>query len=370
MDEDLLGYLLDALEPQEMRRVEERLRVDRSAREALQRLERSLRPLEESRKVDDSPPSDLVARTLASLPPLSAPASVPTAESRDWQPRPVVPVGLSPMGRVLESASGSSRGWVDWFAAALAAAVLLGLLLPALAEGRFEARRVACQNQLRELGTAITQFVMRSEQARLPAVAERGPEAFAGVYAVRLHDAGLLDDSSLRWCPSLGRPNALAGQLEIDSTERGVSPSRQPRSMADWEQLISVENLHRAPVNQLQTLQQLAGGHYAYTLGVVDGHQYGAPRYQGRSSFAVMSDAPLGEYSPGGLAIERIGHGGRGINVLYESGEVRFVSLEAIELMPDHPLLNLRGEVEAGVNIDDAVLAPSWRGPFLHAPQR
>ena len=48
MYEDLLGYLLGALEPHEMRRVAELLRHDPQARAELERLESALRPLEET----------------------------------------------------------------------------------------------------------------------------------------------------------------------------------------------------------------------------------------------------------------------------------------------------------------------------------
>ena len=83
-----------------------------------------------------------------------------------------------------------------------------------------------------------------------------------------------------------------------------------------------------------------------------------------------MSDAPLaGITSPGELA-KRIGHSGTGINVLFEDGRVKFIPVSSLDSMPDHPLLNHHGEVEAGVNIDDASLAPSWRPPFVNVRQR
>lgn len=365
MDEDLLGYLFGALEPHEMRRLEDRLRTDAELRAELSRLEQALSPLSDSRDPADEPPADLVSNTLANLPPLPP---VDAESDVEGQTAGATPPRLTPVDSRWDAGSGSVQGWTDWIAAATAVAILLGLLLPALAEGRFEARKVACQEQLRGLGTAITQFVLRSEHDRLPAVAAKGPEAFAGVYAIRLNDAGLLPDGSVRWCPSLPKPGGgtdadlatFAAAIDASSSAR-VSPERL---------LIRAMELHHTAVDELRELQRLVGGHYAYTLGVIDDRRFGSPRYEGRSTFAVMSDAPLGGASNPGRWAGRIGHNRRGVNVLYESGTVRFIPLEAIDRIPDHPWLNVRGEVEAGIHIDDAVLAPSWRAPFLDSPQR
>ena len=192
----------------------------------------------------------------------------------------------------------------------------------------------------------------------MPAVSESGPEAFSGVYAVRLSDAGLLEDPAVRWCPSLDQPDPREATL----TNLG--------------QIVSVDALHRASVDRLQQIQRYAGGHYAYNLGVVEEDRLASPKFEARSSFAVMSDAPL--IGNAGISqvtsVEQLGdwlgHGGIGINVLFEDGCVRFLTLDSLNSMPDHPLVNHRGEVEAGVNIDDASLAPSWRPPFIDVPQR
>lgn len=365
MHEDLIGYLLGALEPHEMRRVEAWLRDDPEARGHLAEAERMLRPLEEHFEPIEPPPSDLIARTMASLPPLppkptpSHPApshASPEVLGDEAVGRPASDSAvLSPMQSKVEPPRSVGWSWMDWAVGCAAAAVLLALLLPTIAEGRFEARKTACQDQLRQLGTAITQFVIRSEQSRLPAVSASGPEAFAGVYAVRLRDAGLLDSPELRWCPSLDRPVA------VDSLV-GNMPGSPP--------LVSIGSLHDVSVDRLRQIQQYAGGHYAYTLGVIDQGGFASPRYESRSSFAVMSDAPLAGMASRASLEDSIGHSGLGINVLYEDGRVQFVSVPALSAIPDHPLRNHRGQSEAGVNVDDASLAPSWHPPFVEVRQR
>ena len=200
MHEDLLGYLLGALEPHEMRRVSQWLREDPEARKQLAEIERCLKPLEESFESAEPPPSDLVSRTLANLPP-QAPGSV-GAESVAQTNDEVVVGHLVPMQGGIDAPQNSALTWLDWIGGSTAAVVILGLLLPSLAQGRFEARKTACQDQLRQFGTAITQFVNRNQQERLPAVAEAGPEAFAGVYAVRLN-RGWFDRRSSRFVGAL-----------------------------------------------------------------------------------------------------------------------------------------------------------------------
>jgi hypothetical protein len=347
MHEDLLGYLLGALEPHEMCRVEKMLKEDPVLRKQLTELEQALKPLEHNLEPAIDPvPTNLVSRTMAGIPSLTSEQASSDRASRSTFD------SLIPLHPEIEIGKSNHGSFIDWVGGVAAAAAILGLLLPSLAEGRFEARRVACQAQLRQLGTAITQFVNRDRQHRLPAVAESGPEAFAGVYAPRLSDAGLLPDPSLRWCPSRATPKKSVVTL---------TPITLVGSVAD---------LHRASPDRLRQIQQYAGGHRAYNVGVVDGQRFESARFQSRASFAVMSDAPQAGFANREDVGRLTGHGGEGINVLFEDGHVQFIAVPTLNAMPDHPLLNNRGRAEAGVNIDDASLAPSWVAPFFNAVQR
>ena len=340
MHEDLLGYLLGALEPHEMERVAALLKQDPEARRQMIEIQKSLRPLEDTYQPGQAPPADLIARTLGQIPsqpesnPLPAVDGLPSMHASNHRPR------------------SRSVTWLDMAALSAAAAIVLALLVPSIANGRFEARRIACQDQLRGLGIAITTFVDRNEQHRLPAVSKSGPEAFAGVYAVRLRDSGLLENPSTRWCPSLDAPGD--DQLRF----------------AELNELPTTQELHESSADTLRRFQKFSGGHYAYNLGVVDKDHFESPRFEARASFAVMSDAPMAGTPSVSNFRESIGHEGRGINVLYEDGRVRFVSVNALDVMPDHPFFNHRGKAEAGVNVDDASLAPSWRPPFVEVFQR
>lgn len=446
MREDLLGYLLGALEPDEMERVRQRLKEDPEARQQMAELEEMLRPLHEQQEVIEPPPSDLVARTLASLPPLpttgSENADPKGVESHDKQRVPpedtfvgeaaVVgapgvwseavtgefPAGMDreathpAMLPVRELSGASAWSWRDWIVSLLAASVVVAVVLPALLEGRFLARRQACQENLRQLGVAMTQFVTYNAQSRLPAVEPRGHLAFAGVYAARLNEAGLLSDAQWRWCPSID-PDAYWRQQNIPTEE----PYPQAVTLAVLDEIAARVRRPESgsaatattgeAVRRLRHLQQTAGGHYAYTLGIQDGDVLVSPRFEGRSSFAVMSDVAFGRVDDDRLGrfapldeqasaypktarwrvanspaaehtaskwtarpLQVISHDGRGINVLYEDGRVYFLPTESLHRIPDHPLLNHEGRVEAGVHLDDAALGPSWQPPFIDSPQR
>lgn len=348
MHEDLLGYLLGALEPDEMQRVSDWLKDNPEAQRQLAEIERSLRPLEEDLEVVEGPSEDLIARTMAGIPEGIPPMPPPS------------PVTLTDVDLAGDAGPGGSRwSMMDSIGSLLSVATLLALLLPTIAAGRFEARKVACQDRLRGFGTALMQYVYRDEQGRLPQVAQSGPEAFAGVFVLRLADEGLLTDVDQRWCPSAEMP-------AFDDT----APTRRPQ-FDGLSNLPSVDSLHSLPVNELKQVQQVAGGHYAYTLGVIGEQGFSSPRFEARTSFAVMADAPLGGLMrPGEVSGVRFSHGGEGINVLYEDGGVRFVRAAALDSMPDHPFFNHIGASEAGVNVDDASLSPSWRPPFSISVQR
>jgi len=255
-----------------------------------------------------------------------------------------------------------NASWADILVAGFASAAVLAFVIPGIARGRYEARRIACQDHLRQLGTAITEYVMLNRSESLPQIAESGPEAFAGMYAVRLDDSGLFPSADVRWCPE--------GELMLPEQTSG-----EAEEVID--KVVHLDDLRQASesgkVDELRWLQQTAGGHYSYTLGVIDEDHYSAPRYEGRSTFAVLGDSPIaGAEAANGVDASKLrwGHRGQGANILFEDGSVRLMDMSNAQQFPDHPFFNHRGAIEAGVNIDDASVGPSWRAPFLTVRQR
>lgn len=401
MQEDLIGYLLGALEPAEMRQVEIWLSESADARRQLAELEAALQGLDRPNTEEfEPPPTDLVARTLASLPPLpplrdnhSAAMGDDVAPTGDASVRTEPSRSIEPLSQVSENGDGTRWTWRDWVASMTAACIVIAIALPSMLEGRFVARKQACQDNLRELGVAMTQFVNRNAEQRLPSVAPDGYQAFAGMYSPRLREAGLIAggvEDTL--CPSLEHDQFWPTRLTVASNR---SLSVESERMAEVVTLSMLDEVGREllllsqrggssvefdaqmlrAIEELRWMQTTAGGHYSYTLGVRDGDYFSSPRFQGRSSFAVMSDAVVMrngyvDDATGKKTPTLSSHGGRGINVLYEDGRVGFMTSESMSQIPDHPLFNHAGQIEAGVTIDDASLAPSWQPPFIRAIQR
>ncbi|MEZ6089534.1 MAG: hypothetical protein R3C05_16195 [Pirellulaceae bacterium] len=330
MREDLLGYLLGALEPDEERRVERLLQRDPVARQELARIEASLKVFDHD-ETAFTPPDDLIAKTMDFIDASRADrASTPSA------------MLMEPLRNgELERRPASNRRWriPDALVAVVSMIVLAGLVFPAMLQQRFEARRSHCQQNLQELGTSLAHFAINDPQRQLPNIDLEGPLAFAGVFMVKLKEAELLDRENSIWCPSQDQPETYVA-------------------------IPSISELQSASLSKLTRLQAVSGGHLAYSLGVMDGEEYRSPRYEARSTFAILGDAPIR-----GLNGAQWAHEGRGYNLLYEDGRVRFVSNDVPLQLYDHPFVNLENRAEAGLNINDASLGERPPAPFVWVRQ-
>jgi prepilin-type processing-associated H-X9-DG protein len=229
----------------------------------------------------------------------------------------------------------------DLLALTAATVVMLGLLLPNLQSARELARSASCGDHLRQLGMALGAFAERDPKRRIPTIAPVGPMSFAGVYASQLESHQLLPDSAWLFCP--GQPTA----------QRWVG--RRPATL---EQLLAARD------GELQQLQRIAGGSYAYNLGVWKAPHYQPIQLQGRSHFALLGDRPV---APDPAHLQWQWHGPQVANVLFEDGHVRKIRLDHHFQLPDHPFRNEIGEAWAGLSHDDASLGISSAPPL---PQR
>ena len=358
MHEDLIGYLMGALEPEEVAQIERRLAAEPRLRARLAKVREALGEMPADPVSAAPPPDHLIARTLRRV-------SIVAGDSLSGPPR-----GMTP---VCDIDQRSGRRWVDLVVVAALLLLMFGTAVPRLSEARHLARRHACVEHLRDLQTGMVTHVTRSSQARLPAVAASGPLAFAGVYAPKLRSVGWPVPVSTLRCPSGGgNDSSVSLPITVESLHdlaSQISDRRGGLARSTGEETL----IRRDAINRLRELQMRSGGDYAYNLGVQVEDHLTAPRYEARSHFAILADnvIPAGPPETAGPAGWRtLAHDGRGINVLWEDGSVRFQPVESLWQMADPILVNHAGRIEAGVTVDDAALAPSWTPPFHDAVQR
>ncbi len=328
VEENLVGYLLDALDPETKRGVETYVRSHPEAQRQLDLLRQALEPLASDRDTIEPPPG-LRVRTVARL-----------AEYRCGEGDRVPPA--PPVRSVLPM-----RSWWRRADVAVAAAVLF-IALPALLVGLTYARHrsalTVCQGNLRQVFGAVSAYADLHNGA-LPMVEAQPPHNFGAMGLSALGKEGLLQNVSLR-CP--GNPAAPARPVNLDELEQ--------------------EFLHN-PEKFEEHVNRLAGC-YAYTLGYRDkaGH-HGLrrdPDDSVNSMIPIMADRP--PFDRQTLVIvpadNSLNHGGYGQNVLHLGGHVVFYTKRNVGVNGDDIYTNQKNRIEAGVDRFDAVLGASAFRPY------
>jgi hypothetical protein len=322
--EQLLGYLLDALDDSEAESVMVRLQRSPHARQELTSLRRQLDRIEAAQP-DYSPPPGLARRTCEFVF-----GHARRAVLRATPPPPMTPQSVPPhwAGRI---------GWLD-VGVAVTVLVLAGfVLLPAVYNSRFQARLAACRDNLRYLGVSLTGYSQQHE-GRFPRVPAEGKLAAAGVYAPTLVSAGYLTETQRVICPE----SALAAQPDV--------------------RIPSLEELQAATSQRAAQLRQRMGGSYGYCLGYLDHGVVQPTKDLGRAYFALMADAPSDNLPNHQSA----NHGGRGQCVLFEDGHSEFLTSTRLDGSDDDIFANDDQLVAVGVHRDDSVIAPSGTPPIVY----
>jgi prepilin-type processing-associated H-X9-DG protein len=315
MDENLVGYLLNALDLDTHREMARYLRDHPEAQQRLERLRQALAPLAADRDEID-PPRGLAIRTLARV-----------AEYRCRElPRAPATIAVPAPPR--------SRGGWRWADALVAAALLLtvgGLVLSLRGRVAAHVERLACQNNEKEFWAACERYRdVQGHQDEYPNVAEHKPLDVAGITLPVLLDAGVLKPESFSVrCPPDG---AL---------------SRYYASLAELRNLSAEEFSRRAP--------ELLGC-YGYSLGYRDnGALHGVCHSDDHQ--ALLADRPPEDGGDGNSP----NHGGRGQNVLFVDGHVEWHPTRMVH--GDDIYCNQNHEMHAGVNRSDIVIGSSADRP-------
>lgn len=323
MRENLVGYLLGALDADEHAQMKQALEDSDSLRQECDLLQGCLLPLQTEAK-ECPPPPDLSERTCRYV----------DGESRRLgvrRPRPRSGLGGRHSGRRILSADLLVMGGII--------AALALLFFPAVARSRFQSQVAACQGNLHQLGQALSTY-SSLHGGLFPEVPHEGNRAVAGIYAPILFENELVSQARFFVCPgselaASNAPYVVPALQEVDDAEGG----------------------------QLRRLQRKMGGSYGYTLGYVENDRVLPVRDQGRNHFAVMADMPSLHL----VGRQSANHRQSGQNVLYESGLVRYL-VDCQCKCGDPIFLSDRGFVEPGLHENDAVIGESASRPTLLIP--
>jgi hypothetical protein len=318
MGEDLLGYLLNAVDDPQRRQIEAALRRDPQLRRELAALRKQL----ESDDADSSfiPPAGLVEQTCDLVQGCQQRAAHEAARHRGDQ------------------TSGLSRVWslTDTLMGAALFVVASMLFFPAIANSRFRSDIHGCERNLQRLSVAMYDF-SNLNQGLFPSIPVSGNRAAAGIYGPVLYYGGYFEDRRLLVCPS----STLAERIR------------------EWY-IPSLHELDLATGMHLGRLQRNMGGSYGYAMGYQMQWRYFPPRNEGRAFYALMSDAPS-LHLPGRRSSN---HFGRGQNVLYEDGHIEFLVDQSRSMIRNSLFVNRYGYAEAGADKNDSVIGASDMPPI------
>jgi prepilin-type processing-associated H-X9-DG protein len=322
MDENLLGYLLNALDPDEHRAVEAYLEANPAAREQLEGLRRGLEPL--ALDLDSpEPPPGLAVRTLGRIAEYTCRELPRAPVTRDGAGGATIPFWRR----------------ADVLVAACLLITALGLLLPwinSLIGPGGSAHVVACQENLRRFYVGLKNY-SEAHGNRFPDVAAaQAPRRVAGLVVPILKEAQTLPESVSVRCPANG--------------------AAQPCTWA-------LRDLNNLPPDEFDRQVPLLFTCYAYSLGhQVNGTVHG-PRFdrdRPNSRLPLLADCP--PVDP--LAGNSPNHGGKGQNVLFYDGHVEFCTARNVGVGRDDIFVNRAGKVAAGDGRDDSVLGRSSASPL------
>jgi hypothetical protein len=318
MDENLAGYLLKALDPETERQVEQYLHNHPHARPKLEQLRRALDRLAADRD-DIEPPAGLRFATLTRI-----------AEYRCR----TLPQAPAP------TRSQRSGGRPSWRAVNAVVAACLFLMISGLAAHWVYQRslaqdQLACQHNLQRWFVALTSYADHNGGA-LPKIEAQPPKNRAGLVTVMVPDTGF-------------------------SVSCSASGQRGPCHLS----LEEVVDMEATKPEEFESLIRDLSGCYAYTLGYEEKVD-GKPRLFGfrldsGAETPIMADRPPPE-DAGITNANSPNHGGRGQNVLFVGGQVRFLTEARVN--GDDIYHNRANQVGAGKDRLDIVLGASHACPY------
>ncbi len=324
MQSELLGYLLEALEPHEHKQVEDELKVNNQLRDDLEVLRRGLACLEGDGGHYDAP-AGLAHRTINLIfvdRAVATPGPAASADAVSLPPRPV------------REAPATSRRWrfADVSTAAGILVAALAVTVPAIHQSRVNAQRIACQDNLKDLHAGIATYVDRHKG--LPIADGAGNFAVAGIVGPRLFSAGYLNDPHTLVCPG----------------------SESDCDLSDYPTL---ERVKAATGDDLVKMHKAIGGSYAHMVGHMKDGRYEKPSglNGGRAPLAADLSDKNGQFQSH--------HGWATSNLVMNDGQVLSLRNSEVPGLRDKDFYrNDEGRRAAGLNVGDSVLLDSDMTPI------
>ena len=317
-EENLLGYVLGALDAQEQRDIQQTIDDNPEIEEQLVKIKGDLLPLD---CLDSSSPQPgLARRTLESVAiwqnssslasttysekPLaqSILAAIDSAEeSIESEPQldattPRLRVSIS--DRLLHPNTWSLP---DVLVGTAFLAIFAGLLFPVISYTRFQSRIAVCDSNLQAFGSGLITY-SNANEGRFAAIPHASQLVSVGYIGPVLKDAGFLEDDSVLACP-------------------GIANSRPPVNIPTCEQIEAAQSLI-----ELDYYLQNSLGHFGFSMGHQVNGSYQPPRVRG-SSFRGVSYVMLAGDRPSANMPGRasMNHSNHGQNILFEDGGTRYV---------------------------------------------
>jgi prepilin-type processing-associated H-X9-DG protein len=310
MNEEMVAYLLGALDRDAAERLERELESEPAKRRDLDRLGWALRPLAEDAG-DVAPPAGLAVRTVDRV-----------IRARVAERQQVLPAGRPGPWRLTDLA--------------VAASILFMIslvILPALNEARHRRGLTECGNHMRQIAVGMLSYA-EQYAGHFPFHSSSGPLAVAGMYAPILLETGMVGDSAAFVCPATG------------DDSRAIRPLRSVEAALD-------------DLKRVSAMVPRLGGSYAYSLGFQDRGVYTPPQRDRMAGHMVLVDRPSRPEEGDVAHSNSPNHAGRGQNALYLDGHVRFLPCPEECTGCDNLYVNQGNRIEPGLNQTDMVLGAS-----------
>ncbi|HMP80390.1 MAG TPA: hypothetical protein PKD54_13130 [Pirellulaceae bacterium] len=338
--EDLLGYVLGALDAAEQNQVQQWIDAYPEAEDQLLAIKASIGPLEYI-DAPAGPPPGLARRTCQAIAVVER--TLPRAVEQSDHPGTQFPLTQAVARRALserrQNAVALPQHWggnqlatprrlslMDVAFACSAALIVGSLLMPALAVVRFNGRLTHCQDNLRQVFMGLSAF-SQDHDGRYLVVPRSGRLNMVGVFAPILVESEYVEHSRVFHCPGLG-----------EDCDRSEIPN-----------IREIENIP-CPLEFAARSRRMCGD-YAINLGYFDeGDQYVGPCQHGFGSRLLLADVS----SCTGIAGMSGNHQRRRINGVLGNGAI--LCLRSAVIGSDAIYFSDRNQVEPGLNPLDTVL--------------